>query len=301
MDINVEAGSNGRYPGILAANSFVEDLVGVERTVDTTSVSLADRRVLITGAGGAYAGRGMGRVIATTFAQAGARVAAADIDLDAARATAADIVGGGAECIALQVDVMSSHSVDEMVDAAARALGGIDVLVNHAGLGNHDLLADTDDEAWRRILGINLDGPFFATRRILPLMLAAGGGCVINTISISGLAGGRAGAAYTIAKHGLVGLTKNVAATYGHAGIRCNGVSPGRIRALSEDRTPVDAPLSPIGPAAEVDEILSRASATRPREGSPQEVASTVAFLASDAASYINGAIIPVDGGWIAV
>jgi NAD(P)-dependent dehydrogenase (short-subunit alcohol dehydrogenase family) len=257
--------------------------------------------VLITGAGGAYAGRGMGRVIATTFARAGAHVAAADIDLDAAHATAAGIIDGGGECAALQVDVTSSESVDSMVDAAIGALGGIDVLVNHAGQGNHDLLADTADEVWRRILGINLDGPFYVTRRTLPLMLAAGGGCVINTISISGLAGGRAGAAYTIAKHGLVGLTRNVAATYGGAGIRCNGVSPGRIRAVTEDGTPADAPLSPTGPAAEVDEIFGRAGATRPRSGSPQEVASTIAFLASDAASYINGAIIPVDGGWIAV
>src|ERR1700730_7903117 len=238
--------------------------------------SLAGRRVLITGAGGAYAGRGMGRVIATTFARVGARVAAAYIDLDAAHATAAGIIDGGGECTALQVDVTSSGSVDAMVDAAIGALGGIDVLVNHAGQGNHDLLADTDDEVWRRILGINLDGPFYATRRTLPLMLAAGGGCVINTISISGLAGGRAGAAYTIAKHGLVGLTRNVAATYGRAGIRCNGVSPGRIRAATEDRAPPHAPLPPTGPAAEVDEIFGRAGATRPRSGSPQEVASTI-------------------------
>jgi NAD(P)-dependent dehydrogenase (short-subunit alcohol dehydrogenase family) len=269
--------------------------------MDHVGASLAGRRILITGAGGAYAGRGMGRVIATTLAQAGARLAAADIDLDAARATAAGITGRGGECVALQADVTSSRSVDAMVAAAAAALGGIDTVVNHAGLGNHDLLADTDDEMWRRILGINLDGPFFTTRRALPLMLAAGGGCVVNTISVCGLAGGRAGAAYTIAKHGLVGLTKNVAATYGRAGIRCNGVSPGRIRARTGDGTPADAPLSPIGPVAEVDEIFSRAGATSPDSGSPQEVAAAIAFLASDAASYINGAIIPVDGGWLAV
>ena len=268
--------------------------------VNQRPTNFTGKSVLITGAGGAYEGRGMGRVISSVFASAGARVVAADIDIEAARATADAIVAEGGECVAVQADVASSPSVRAMVQAARRAVGGIDVLVNHAGIGSHELVADTDDATWRRTIGVSLDGPFYATREVLPLMVAAGGGTIVNTISICGLAGGRAGAAYTAAKHGLVGLTKSVAATYASAGIRCNGVCPGRIRATTADGVSVDAPIDPRGRVTEVDETFMRMGATSPRDGSPDEVAAVIAFLASDAAAFVNGAIIPVDGGWIA-
>jgi NAD(P)-dependent dehydrogenase (short-subunit alcohol dehydrogenase family) len=268
--------------------------------VNLQPTTFTGKSVLITGAGGAYEGRGMGRVISSVFASAGARVVAADIDIEAARATADAIVAEGGECVAVQADVASSPSVRAMVQAARRAAGGIDVLVNHAGIGSHELVADTDDATWRLTIGVSLDGPFYATREILPLMIAAGGGSIVNTISICGLAGGRAGAAYTAAKHGLVGLTKSVAATYASAGIRCNGVCPGRIRATTADGGSADAPTDPRGMMTEVDETFIRMGATSPRDGSPDEVAAVIAFLASDAAAFVNGAIIPVDGGWIA-
>jgi NAD(P)-dependent dehydrogenase (short-subunit alcohol dehydrogenase family) len=257
-------------------------------------------RVVLTGAGGAYEGRGIGRAIAVTLGAAGARLVAADIDLDAARATAETLSAQGAECVAVQVDVSSARSVDAMVAAAVGTLGGVDVLINHAGRGNHELLADTDDALWRHLMGVNLDGPFFTTRRVLPLMLEQGGGVVVNTISICGSAGGRAGAAYTIAKHGLVGLTRNVAATYGRRGIRCNAVSPGRIRARGEDGSPVEAPLPSGEPPDGIDPMFEWTHASSPPDGAPEEVAAVVAFLASDASRYVNGAVVPVDGGWIA-
>lgn len=264
-------------------------------------IDLDRSRVILTGAGGAYEGRGMGRAVARMLASAGARLVAADIDLDAARATADALAAEGYECVPLHADVSSAPSVDRMVGAAVRALGGVDVLVNHAGRGNLELLADTDDATWRRIMGVNLDGPFFTTRRVLPILLAQGGGVVVNTISICGSAGGRAGLAYTVAKHGLVGLTKNVAATYGRRGIRCNGVSPGRIRARTEDGAPVEAPPPPGPATAAPDDMFGWAGATSPHDGSPDQVAAVVAFLASPAAGYLNGAIVPVDGGWGAV
>jgi NAD(P)-dependent dehydrogenase (short-subunit alcohol dehydrogenase family) len=267
----------------------------------TLPKSFTGKTVLITGAGGAYEGRGMGRVISSAFAAAGARVVAADIDAEAANATADAIVAEGGDCFAVQADVASSASVKAMVQAAQRTVGGIDVLVNHAGIGSHELVADTDDETWRKTIGVSLDGPFFATREVLPLMIAGGGGAIVNTISICGLAGGRAGAAYTAAKHGLVGLTKSVAATYASSGIRCNGVCPGRIRANTPDGVCVDAPIDPRGRMTEVDETFVRMGATNPRDGSPDEVAAVIAFLASDAAAFVNGAIVPVDGGWIAL
>lgn len=243
----------------------------------------------------------MGRAIARTLASAGARLVAADIDLDAARATADAVTADGSECVPVHVDVTSAASVDRMVDTAVQALGGVDVLVNHAGRGNLELLADTDDATWRQIMAVNLDGPFFTTRRVLPHLLAQGGGVVVNSISICGSTGGRAGLAYTVAKHGLVGFTKNVAATYGRHGIRCNGVSPGRIRARDEHGTPVEAP-PPSGAIGQVaDEMFEWAHATSPPDGSPDQVAAVIAFLASAAAGYLNGAVIPVDGGWSAV
>jgi NAD(P)-dependent dehydrogenase (short-subunit alcohol dehydrogenase family) len=142
------------------------------------------------------------------------------------------------------------------------------------------------------MIALNLTAPFRMTRAVLPHMLERGSGVIINTISSAGLGGGRAGAGYTAAKHGVVGLTRNTAFVYGRRGIRAVGICPGYTR--SGVAPQISTSDSETGP------LLDGVAALSHRSGSPDELAAVFAFVASDAASYLNGAIIPVDGGWTA-
>lgn len=248
----------------------------------------SDKSVLITGAGS-----GMGRSMALLFAAEGAKVVAADVVGPRAEETAAQVRQAGGEALAVTADVSSSDSVDQMVEAALRAYGKIDVLCNNAGIMDRMMpVAEVTDELWQRVLAVNLTGPFLACRRVIPLMLERGGGVILNIASVGGLQGGRAGAAYTTSKHGLIGLTKNIAWMYGDKGIRCSAICPGAI----ETAIGLGGEPSQLGL-----ERAQRGMATLPRPGKPEEVARAALFLASDDASYINGAVLVVDGGWTSV
>jgi NAD(P)-dependent dehydrogenase (short-subunit alcohol dehydrogenase family) len=266
-------------------------------------VDLAGRTVLVTG-GGSVPGRGMGRAICLGFAGSGANVVVVDIDESTAAATADAIRAAGGNAIAVRADISDTEQVDRTVAAAEREYGTVDVLVNHAGIGNMTSLVDTDDEWWARCLGVTLTGPFLTSRRILPQMLEAGRGVILNTISICGIVGGRAGAAYTAAKHGLVGLTRNTAATYGDRGIRCIGICPGGVHGEGDERrwdSSLHTVVTAATPRPELWPSLERGLALNPRSGRPQEIADVVVFMASDHASFVNGAILPVDAGWTAI
>jgi NAD(P)-dependent dehydrogenase (short-subunit alcohol dehydrogenase family) len=171
--------------------------------------------------------------------------------------------------------------------------GGIDVLVNNAGIMDRmSALADVTDIEWERIIRVNLTAPFLLTRAVLPHMLAAGGGAIVNTASEAGLRGSAAGAAYTASKHGVVGLTKSLAVMYRRQGIRANAIAPGG----TATGIVVDADQAAHGPAA-----LGPHFVNLGRVAQPEEQAAAILFLASDAASDINGVILPVDDGWSAV
>ncbi|MBB5779122.1 SDR family NAD(P)-dependent oxidoreductase [Nonomuraea jabiensis] len=243
-----------------------------------------DRVALITGAGS-----GIGRAMAVAFAKAGARVVACDIDKESAGQTAEEI---GEAAVAVSADISDEASVAALTEAAIGAYGRIDVLCNNAGIMDTMALpADIPVELWERVLRVNLTGTFLVTHAVLPHMLRQGSGSIVNTASEAGIRGGAAGAAYTASKHGVVGLTRSVAWAHAKDGIRCNAILPGP----TMTNIATNASFDPTG-AARLGPVLALGE----RLAQPEQMADAALFLASDAASFINGAIVPVDGGWSA-
>ncbi|MDX3684882.1 SDR family oxidoreductase [Streptomyces sp. AK04-4c] len=254
----------------------------------SVTTSSQGRSVIVTGAGS-----GIGRATALLFAEEGARIVIADVDDAAARAVAEEVQRAGGTAVTVIGDLREQTVVDRVAATAVEEFGGIDVLVNNAGImDSMSAAADTGDEEWDRVIGINLTAPFRLTRAALPHMLAAGKGAVVFTASEASLRGSAAGAAYTASKHGIAGLTKSLAVMYRDKGIRSNAIAPGGT--LTNIR--VDADRGAHGPAALAPYMGNVGSPAR-----AEEQAAAIAFLASDAASNINGAVLPVDNGWSAV
>jgi NAD(P)-dependent dehydrogenase (short-subunit alcohol dehydrogenase family) len=220
------------------------------------------------------------------FVAAGARVIAADVD-EARLAQLSE----SAAITPMRCDMTSQADVEALVVSAER-LGRLDVVCNNAGIMDRFLpVGEVTDEVWTAVLAVNLGGPMRLSRAAIPLMLRAGRGVIINTSSVAGLAGSRAGAAYTTSKHGLIGLTRNIAATYGRDGIRCVAIAPGAVNTgMSFGGEPDQR-----GYAA-----LRTTLSTNVRPGEPVEIANLAVFLASEEASFINGTVLTADGGWLA-
>jgi NAD(P)-dependent dehydrogenase (short-subunit alcohol dehydrogenase family) len=246
---------------------------------------LKDKVAVVTGAAS-----GMGLAIAKLFVAEGAKVVAADWHGEAIAAAVAEI---GGPIVAVTADVSKQAEAEAMVDKAVSEFGRIDILVNNAGVMDlFQSVADVSNDTWRRVLSVNLDGPMFAMRRAVPLMLAQGSGSIVNVSSVAGVGGGSAGAAYTSSKHALNGLTKSTAFQHAKQGLRCNAIASGGVTTnimQSVDATKLDqAALGRIGPY----------HAANPGMLEPIDIANLVLFLASDESRYINGAIIPADMGW---
>jgi NAD(P)-dependent dehydrogenase (short-subunit alcohol dehydrogenase family) len=226
--------------------------------------------------------------MSVAFVAAGAGVVAVDIRQEALDETVSLL--DHATALPVVADAASEEGVQLMLASACRRFGRVDVLCNNAGiLDRMAPLHETTDELWEHVLAVNLTGPFRACRAVLPMMLAQGGGVIVNTASISGFLGGRAGTAYTCSKHGVLGLTRAIAATYGGRGIRCNAISPGSVKT----NIAVGQEVSGEGLA-----LRQRGLTTRPIQAEPAEIAPVAVFLASDEACYLNGADIVVDAGW---
>jgi NAD(P)-dependent dehydrogenase (short-subunit alcohol dehydrogenase family) len=253
-----------------------------------SSSGLENSSVIVTGAAS-----GIGRAAALRFAREGARVVVADLNAEAAAAVVDEIQAAGGVAVAVTGDLAEQAVVDQVVTTAVETFGGLDVLVNNAGIMDRmSAAADVSDEEWERVIRVNLTAPFLLTRAALPHMLAKGKGAIVNTASEAGLRGSAAGTAYTASKHGIVGLTRSVAVMYRTAGIRANAIAPGGTRT----NIAVNADPAAHGPAT-----LGPYLANVGRIADPEEQAAAIVFLASDAASNINGAILPVDNGWAAV
>jgi NAD(P)-dependent dehydrogenase (short-subunit alcohol dehydrogenase family) len=253
---------------------------------------LKDKVILVTGAAG-----GIGRATALAAAREGARVAVADLDLDGARETAsqiAQIAQIGREALALRADISLSADVSAMVDAVVQHFGRLDGAFNNAAIAQWQAgaastkVGDISEEAFARILQVNVTGTWLCMRAELAHMRRDGGGVIVNASSVSGLVGRAGSGAYSASKHAINGLTKTAAIEYAEAGIRVNAVCPGFI-----DTVFVKSSVATRG-----DALL--ASVPMRRLGQPEEVAELVVWLLSDRARYVTGSLQGVDGGFMA-
>ena len=241
-------------------------------------LDLTGQTAIVTGAA-----MGIGEVIARRLTAAGARVAVADIDFDAASATA-EKIGGGA--FALALDVTKASEVAAAVAKVVETAGSIEILVNNAGrAGKASPIWEQSDEDWHRVMDININGPFYLCRAVLPHMRAQGYGRIVNIASIAGKEGNPNMVAYSASKAALIGLTKSIAKEVATEGICVNAVTPAVIRTkILEQVTP-----------AQVDYMVQRIPMKR--TGEPEEVAAVVHFLASRDCSFVTGQCYDVSGG----
>jgi NAD(P)-dependent dehydrogenase (short-subunit alcohol dehydrogenase family) len=243
---------------------------------------------IITGAGS-----GIGRATSQIFAREGAKLLLADVQEEGGAETLKMVKDAGASAIFVRVDVAKWSDVEAMVAKAVESFGRLDCAFNNAGIdGKGGRIHECTEENWNRVLSINLTGVWLCLKAEISQMLKqGGGGSIVNTSSIAGIAGGAGLPAYIASKHGVAGLTRAAALEYGKHNIRINAVCPGPIR------TPMLGKL--LKRSDDVEAKLARAEPLK-RLGEPSEIGETVAWLCSDRASYVHGLPMPVDGGYMA-
>ncbi|RCX09178.1 SDR family NAD(P)-dependent oxidoreductase [Extensimonas vulgaris] len=247
---------------------------------------LKDKVALVTGASS-----GIGRAIALAWAREGARVVVSDMNVAGGEETALQARAWGREALFVAADVSRPEDCRALVEQTMTHFGRLDVACNNAGVSGASMpLAEYPLDDWARVLGINLSGVFYGMKYQIPAMLQSGGGAIVNMASILGAVGFAGSAAYTAAKHGVVGLTQTAALEYSAQGVRVNAVGPGFIHTPMigkfEDDPATNAMLIAAHPIG--------------RLGRAEEVAELVTWLASQRASFVTGAYYPIDGGYLA-
>lgn len=251
-----------------------------EKVTSRIQTDLAGKVAIVTGAG-----RGLGRAIAETLAAAGAKIACVDVDPETLAEVQSAIQDAGGTAEVFSGDVTDSSRVNEIVAEVVEKLGSLEILVNNAGITRDNLCMRMKDDQWDAVIAVNLRGTFLFSRAVSRPMMKARGGRIINIASVSGMMGNPGQANYSASKAGVIGLTRTVARELASRNITVNAVAPGFIA------TEMAAKLG--------DEILESVKKETPlgRLGSPQDVADAVLYLASDAAGFITGHVLVVDGG----
>lgn len=268
---------------VLAVNDGVvpeDDAAEGGWTEKTTPGRFSGKTVIVTGAAS-----GIGRATASRVAREGGRVIAVDVSAERLEELAASFDDG--VIVPVTGDITAQADIDALVTAAGDR---IDALANVAGINDDFSPAhETSDAVWDRVIAINLTGGFKLTRAVLPVMVAAGAGSIVNVASEAGLRGNSSGTAYTVSKHGVVGLTRSAAFMYGPQGIRVNAVAPGGVAT----GIPMPAHVSEAGAAR-----LAPFQQAIPTIATAEQLAASITFLLSDDGVNINGAVLPSDGGW---
>jgi NAD(P)-dependent dehydrogenase (short-subunit alcohol dehydrogenase family) len=241
---------------------------------------------LVTGAGS-----GIGRATALAFAREGARVVVADVSAVGGEETTRQIKDAGGEALFVPADVARASDVEALVNTVVASYGRLDYAHNNAGIATSGVpLHELEEEVWDQVLAVNLKGVWLCMKYEIRRMLRQGGGVIVNTASVAGLRGFPGNTAYGASKHGVVGLTRIAALNYAHEGIRVNAVCPGFIRTHMTLGDTIDL------------ENEARMAGAHPmgRMGIPEEVAAAVVWLCSDAAAFVTGLAMPIDGGYTA-
>lgn len=246
-----------------------------------------DKVALITGGGS-----GIGRVTAITFAEEGARVVVADVDVPGGEETLNLIKSNGGQSIFSNTDVSRAADAEKMVKVCVDTFGRLDILFNNAGVAGQTVRAAEVDEAeWDRVMGINLKGVFLSSKYAVPVMIEQGGGAIVNISSSSAITPTPYVSTYAAAKAGVIQLTKAMAIEYGNDNIRINCICPGFIE------TAMTSPIIPEG--AKTKKVYSHLWPMG-RVGTPEDIAQAALYLAGDDASFVTGTVLIVDGGWMA-
>lgn len=243
---------------------------------------LKDKVAIITGGA-----RGIGRATAELFGREGARLVVADMDLRAREECLGALKNNNVEAMFVELDVTDSVGVEETFNLVRKEFGQLDILINNAGITMDGFLAKTTDEAWRRVIDVNLTGVFNCGREAAKIMMEQGSGCILNAASVVGIYGNMGQTNYSATKAGVIGMSKSWAKELGPKGVRVNAVAPGFIVTDMTAKVP--------------EKVLKMMEEKAPlrKLGRPEDVAEAYLFLASDAAGFITGAVLSVDGGLV--
>lgn len=247
---------------------------------------LKDKVAIITGAGS-----GVGKEMAILFGSEGAKLLLIDIVQERLKDIELLLADRRIDSKTLALDIREKESIDKIINTAIQAYGSINILCNNAGIMDGAMsVAETSDELWNMVMDINLNAPFRTIRAAIPQMLKQKHGIILNTASVAGLYGGRAGVSYTVSKHGLIGLTKHVAAFYGTQGIRCNAMVLGAVKTNIGigSKQPDDLGLK----------IMQKTFGAMPEPADAGQIAKIALFLVSEQSEYLNGTVLVADSGW---